>query len=198
MPPDHTLSYKIAHAVRIISVPPVMVAALILLLFTLRDDVFAATSEMLVSMTCLAVLPILVYPVSAVIPAIRKTGRDGQRSLAMYVSTAGYLAVFVYGLVAPVGRNLMLVYIGYFLSVIIILFSNKVFRIRVSGHACSVSGPLVYTAYFLGVWGLVVCVVLWGGIFWASLRMRRHTVQEFLLGTLTCLVSFLAGLLFCH
>ena len=43
-----SLSMSIAHVVRIVSVPPVMVAILILLLFTLRDDVFASTAEMLV------------------------------------------------------------------------------------------------------------------------------------------------------
>ena len=82
--------------------------------------------------------------------------------------------------------------------VIIILISNKVFKVRVSGHACSVSGPLVYSGFFLGVWGIVVGVVCWGLILWASLAMKRHTVKEFLLGTLTCLLSFTVGWLIFH
>ena len=76
--------------------------------------------------------------------------------------------------------------------------SNKVFHVRVSGHACSVSGPLVYSGYFLGIWGIVVGVVCWGLILWASLVMKRHTFKEFLLGTLTCLVSFTIGWLIFH
>lgn len=189
---------KLAHAVRIISVPPVMVGILIILLFTLRDDVFATTAEMVISALGLTVLPILAYPVSAMIPKIRVKGREGQRSLAMYFSTVGYVAVFVYGLIAGVGTGLMHIYAGYLFSVVIILIGNKVFKVRISGHACSVSGPLVYSGYFLGIWGIVVGVACWGVILWASLVMKRHTFKEFLLGTLTCLVSFTVGWLIFH
>ncbi len=189
---------RLAHIIRIITVPPVMVAILIVLLATLREDIFTRPSEMAVSLLCLSVLPVLAYPVSVIIPAIKRRGRDGQRSLAIYISAASYLAVFVYGFAAGVGNHVMLVYTGYFMSVVILLLANKVFRVRASGHACSVSGPLVYTAYFLGVWGIVVGVVLWGVILWASLRMKRHTPVEFLLGTLTCLVSFGTALIFFH
>ena len=189
---------KIAHAVRIISIPPVMVGILIVLLFTLRDDVFATTVEMVISAMGLTVLPILAYPVSAMIPKIRAKGREGQRSLAMYFSTVGYVAVFIYGLIAGVGTGLMHIYAGYLFSVVIILIGNKVFKVRISGHACSVSGPLVYSGYFLGIWGIVVGVVCWGVILWASLVMKRHTFKEFLLGTLTCLVSFTVGWLIFH
>ena len=189
---------KIAHAVRIISIPPVMVGILLVLLFTLRDDIIASTADMVASMLGLTVLPILAYPVSFAVPALRRKGREGQRSLAMYFSTVGYVAVFVYGLIASVGVGLMHIYAGYLFSVVIILVSNKVFKVRVSGHACSVSGPLVYSGYFLGIWGIIVGVVCWGAILWASLVMKRHTFKEFLLGTLTCLVSFTVGWLIFH
>ncbi len=198
MSPKKSFALKIAHAVRIISVPPVMVAVLIVLLFCLRDDIFATTWEMVVSLLGLTVLPILAYPLSVMIPAIRRKGRDGQRSLAMYLSAVGYLGAFLYGLATGVGAGLMAVYTGYTLSVIILLIANKVFHVRASGHACSVSGPLVYTGYFLGVWGIAVGVVLWGVILWASLLMKRHTLKEFILGTLTCLVSFLISILVFH
>ncbi len=189
---------KLAHAIRIISVPPVMVGILLVLLFTLRDDVIVSTVDMVASLLGLTVLPILAYPVSFAVPSIRKKGREGQRSLAMYLSTVGYVAVFVYGLVASVGTGLMHIYAGYLFSVVIILVSNKVFKVRVSGHACSVSGPLVYSGYFLGIWGIIAGAACWGAILWASLVMKRHTFKEFLLGTLTCLVSFTVGWLIFH
>ena len=192
------LHLKIAHAVRIISIPPVMVGILLVLIFTLRDDVITTAAEMVASLLGLTVLPVLAYPVSFAVPALRRKGREGQRSLAMYFSTVGYVAVFVYGLIASVGVGLMHIYAGYLFSVVIILVSNKVFKVRVSGHACSVSGPLVYSGYFLGIWGIIVGVVCWGAILWASLVMKRHTFKEFLLGTLTCLVSFTVGWLIFH
>lgn len=192
------LYLSVAHAVRIISVPPVMVGILIALLYTLRDDVFATTAEMVVSLCGLTILPILAYPLSVLIPPIRRKGREGQRSLAMYLSTLGYVGVFAYGLAAGVGTGLMHIYAGYLFSVVIILIGNKVFKVRISGHACSVSGPLVYSGYFLGIWGIVVGAVCWGVILWASLVMKRHTLKEFILGTLTCLVSFAVGWLIFH
>ena len=192
------LHLKIAHAVRIISIPPVMVGILLVLIFTLRDDVITTAAEMVASLLGLTVLPVLAYPVSFIVPSIRKKGREGQRSLAMYFSTVGYVAVFVYGLIAGVGTGLMHIYAGYLFSVVIILVSNKVFKVRVSGHACSVSGPLVYSGYFLGIWGIIVGAVCWCVILWASLVLKRHTLKEFLLGTLTCLVSFAIGWLIFH
>lgn len=189
---------RVAHAVRIVSVPPVMVGVLLILLFTLREDVFASGWEFAASLGGLTVLPVLAYPVSVMIPALREKGREGQRSLAMYFSTVGYVAVFVYGLIAQVGTGLMHIYAGYLFSVIIILVGNKVFKVRISGHACSVSGPLVYSGYFLGLWGILVGVVCWIVILWASLVMKRHTFREFVFGTLTCLFSFAAGWLIFH
>ncbi len=189
---------KLAHAVRIVSVPPVMVGILLVLLYTLREDVMVTPWEMTASLMGLTILPMLAYPVAFAIPSIRKKGREGQRSLAMYFSTVGYVAVFVYGLIASVGTGLMHIYAGYLFSVVIILVSNKVFKVRVSGHACSVSGPLVYSGYFLGIWGIIVGAACWGVILWASLVMKRHTFKEFLLGTLTCLVSFTVGWLIFH
>ena len=192
------LHLTIAHTVRIVSVPPVMVGILLTLLLLLRDDVFATPVEFMASLTGLTILPVLAYPVSVMIPVLRRKGREGQRTLAMYVSTVGYVGVFVYGLIAQVGTGLMHIYAGYLFSVIIILVSNKVFKVRISGHACSVSGPLVYSGYFLGVWGILVGAVCWGVILWASLVMKRHTFREFVFGTLTCLFSFTVGWLIFH
>lgn len=189
---------RVAHIVRIVSVPPVMVGILLLLLYTLREDVFASGWEFAASLGGLTVLPVLAYPVSAMIPALREKGREGQRSLAMYFSTVGYVAVFVYGLIAGVGTGLMHIYAGYLFSVVIILVGNKVFKVRISGHACSVSGPLVYSGYFLGLWGILVGIVCWIVILWASLVMKRHTFREFVFGTLTCLFSFAVGWLIFH
>ena len=190
--------YTLAHVIRIVSIPPVMVGVLLILLFTRRADVFAAPVEFAVSLAGLTILPVLAYPVAALIPAIRKKGREGERSLAMYFSTVGYVGVFVYGLVAHVGVGLMHIYAGYLFSVVIILLGHKVFKVRISGHACSVSGPLVYSGYFLGIWGIIVGAVCWGAILWASLVMKRHTLKEFIFGTLTCLFSFTVGWLIFH
>ena len=69
------LLVAIAHTVRIITIPPVMVGILLTLVYTLRDDVITTAADMIVSLMGLTVLPILAYPVAFAIPSFRKKGR---------------------------------------------------------------------------------------------------------------------------
>ncbi|MBE6694459.1 MAG: hypothetical protein E7589_06825 [Ruminococcaceae bacterium] len=180
---------KIAKVIRVVSVPPVMVTALIIILALSDCNVFTSVSQSVVSVLCLGLLPLLAYPISYAVPKIREKGRDGQRDLAIYLSAVGYAVAVIYGHVTAVSSELMLIYYGYFISVILIALS-KLIKVKASGHACSVSGPIVYIAYFLGFGGIISGVALWGLILFASLYLKRHTLSEFLLGTGVCIVAF--------
>ncbi len=188
----------VAKAIRTITVPPVMVAGLILILYFARGEMFRSWVDLAASLVGLAIFPVLAYPLSVAIPAVHKGGRAAQRSLAMYLSVAGYAGVFLYGLLAHVETGLMLIYTAYLLSVVLLVFINKVIRIRASGHGCSVTGPLVLTCYFLGMGGIIAGIALWGAILWASLVRKSHTLREFLLGSATCVVGFFIALIFWH
>ena len=179
-----SLARTVAKIVRVVSVPPVMVSALIILLAIFRRDVVSAPIEGFMAILFLAVVPTLAYPLSAVIPSIREKGRKGQRDLAIYLSIAGYIGGVIYGFAAGVGRSLLIIFCTYLLSVVMLLVCN-LFHIKASGHACSVSGPIVLIAYFFGLWYLPVCAALYAAIFWASVYMGRHTVREFILGSLS-------------
>ncbi|MBQ9162610.1 MAG: hypothetical protein IJX74_04965 [Clostridia bacterium] len=180
---------KVAKIIRVVSVPPVMVTALIIILALSDCNVFTSVSQSVVSALCLGFFPLLAYPVSYAVPKIREKGRDGQRDLAIYFSAVGYTVAVIYGHIAAVNSELMLIYYGYFISVILIALS-KLIKVKASGHACSVSGPIVFVAYFLGFGGILSGVVLWGLILFASLYLKRHTLSEFLLGTGVCMVAF--------
>ena len=188
----------IAKAIRTATDPPVMVAGLVLVLYVARSEMFRSWIDLATSLLGLAIFPVLAYPLSAAVPAIRRGGRAAQRSLAMYLSVAGYAGVFLYGLLARVERGLMLIYASYLLSVILLVAINKLLRFRASGHGCSVTGPLVLTCYFLGTGGIIAGIALWGAILWASLVRRSHTLREFLSGSATCVVGFLITLIFWH
>ncbi len=185
----------LAKLFRVICVPPVMVAALILLLYFCSNSVFSQPSQAMLAFCLLALLPAFAYPCSYFLTSIREKGRDGQRSLAMYFSVLGYILAFFYGLLAECRMELRMLFTTYLLSVLLLLLLNKVLHIRASGHACSVSGPIVFICYFLGLGGLIGGILLYPAVLWSSLYLHRHILKEFLWGTATCLVSFFLSFL---
>lgn len=190
MPTNKSVPYRIAYAVRVVSIPPLLVTGLIVILALLRDDVFRSPVEIAVAILSLAVFPVLAYPISFLIPKLKATGRKGQRQLAFILTAVGYLAGFVFGMIAPCAVGLRLLFGAYFISVIILILFNKLLKVRASGHAAGITGPILFVSYFLGLRGLVVGLVLWGIILWASILTKRHTVSDFLLGSAVCVASF--------
>ncbi len=178
-------SYVLAKMIRVLTVPPVMVGTLLILLSALRPDVITSLGESLLALLFLAILPVLAYPVSVLIPSVRAKGRDGQRNLAFVFSAIGYTGGVVYASVAGVNTSLAVIFWTYFISVIFLTLLNKVIRVKASGHACSIAGPIGLVCYFLPPILIPVCLLLYGVIFWASVRMGRHTVREFILGSVT-------------
>ena len=75
-----TFSDRLAHTVRIVSIPPLMVAAILTVLRFCRPALFPDLSSFWFSQLFLALLPLLAYPLSYAVPFVRKKGRDGQRS----------------------------------------------------------------------------------------------------------------------
>ncbi|MDD4511600.1 MAG: hypothetical protein PHN24_00620 [Eubacteriales bacterium] len=175
---------KLAKAVRVLSVPPVLVGLLLTALWIFSPSVFSGVWQPLVTLFGLAVVPALAYPLS-MIPALRKGGRDAQRDLALKLTPIGYVISTVFCWISGGGSNLWLINLGYLFSIIVLLLLNKVFHLKASGHACAITGPLIYAVIFFG-WGFApVCALLYALIFWSSLRLERHTPRDLLLGTLT-------------
>ena len=186
---ENKILAKVAKIIRVVTVPPVMVTTLIITLSVSDVNVFTSTAQSVISVVLLGLLPVLAYPVSYAVPALRKKGRDAQRDLAIYFSVVGYTAAVIYGHVAHVSSGLLMIYYGYFISVILIALA-KLLKVKASGHACSVSGPIAYIAYFMGLGGIISGVALWGLILFASLYLKRHTLSEFLAGTAICILAF--------
>lgn len=184
------LAHHIAKIIRVISVPPVMVVALIALLSVFRPDVIPHFSQSLSAVIFLAVIPALAYPLSMIIPSVHEKGRNGQRNLAIYLSVVGYVGGCIYALLSSTGKHLTMIFITYLLSVVILLILNKGFRIKASGHACSLTGPIALMCYYLGAWWIAVGVILYALILWASLKTKRHTIREFLWGSFSCMSAW--------
>ena len=185
----------IAHIVRIISVPPLMVSTILTILLLYRPELFPKPSAFWLTQLFLALLPLLAYPLSYALPYLRQRGRNGQRSLAMYLSLLGYFSAVLYGCLANCTESLRIIHLTYLLSVLILLVLNKLIHIRASGHACSISGPILLLSLYVGPVGVVSGILLWALIFWASIRIGRHTKKEYLLGSCVPILAYALSLL---
>ena len=191
-----TRKERAAKVIRVATVPPVMVLALLLVLFFRCTGIFSAPRELLWSILLLAVLPLLAYPLSSLVPGYRRRGREGQRDLALVLSPVCYAGAVLYGFAAGVSRGLFFIFLVYLLSALVLIVFNKVLGLRASGHACSLVGPMLLSLRFLGVISILPCLLLLGAILWSSLVLGRHTPKELALGALsTALAFFLSTLL---
>lgn len=184
-----------AKIIRAVTVPPVMVLVLLLILFFHDAGVFSSPQELLLSILLLSLLPLMGYPLSYLLPKYKSRGREGQRNLALILSLGCYSGALLYGLLTKVSRNLFLIFSLYFLSVSVLILFNKVIGIRASGHACSLTGPMLLFIYFFGSISILPCVLLFGAILWASLTLKRHTLKELGFGALSAAIAFVLSLL---
>lgn len=182
---------RAACIIRFATVPPVM-AVILIALNAINNTAFTSTGDVIAAVFFLAFVPVAAYPVSLIIPKIRSGGRKAQRELAFRFSWMGYLGAVIYciGFKKPAGQ--LFIYLTYLLSVFILTAVNKFSRVKASGHACSVIWPIITGGYFYKVPGFVIGGAVYAAVLWSSLRLKRHTAGEFLLGTLICIIS--AGL----
>lgn len=184
----------VAKGIRILSVPPVMITALVLALAALRPDMFRSGTEIVVTIVLLGFVPVLAYPVHKAVPALRGKGREEQRKLAFVFNLAGYTAAFMWALIEDVSSELVLICATYFGSVVLLTISNKLIHFRASGHASSFTGPLLLAVYLTGTKLVIPCVLIAGLVIWSSLTLKRHTIKELAGGIVICTVSFLVSL----
>lgn len=186
---------RIAKIIRIITVPPFLVAALIIILYFQKSDIFRGITDYTAALVFLGLFPVLVYPIWAVIPKLKEKGREGQRNLAFIGTLIGYTFAFLYGELSGAVPELKLIFRTYFIAVLLLTFANKVLKKRASGHACSVVSPTLFLYCFVGWYTLSVCIFIIAVSFWGSLTLKWHKPMEFLGGSIVCILSFISAYL---
>ena len=179
-----------AKIIRVITVPPVMIALLIILLTVCTDSVFVRPWDVAVALLTLAFIPLLAYPLSYAVVRWRAKGRECQRKIALILTPISYLIGIIYGFISGCSRGAMMIFTGYFISASALLLFNFALSVRASGHACCVAGPILYASYWLGLSAVIAGAVLYPAVAWASISMKRHTPREFILGTLVSCAAF--------
>ena len=184
-----TLKRWIARGIRILTVPPLMSLILFTVLY-IRGGVFGSPWQYIMSLLFLTVLPLCAYPLQKLLPSFRSKGRNGGRTLAMIMSCIGYVLSILYAVAFSVGKNLMILFLTYLISGAVLLIINKVFGVRASGHACGLMGPVAVLAYFMGWLPLVIGALLFALTMWGSLKIRRHTAFQFIIGACIPVIVF--------
>lgn len=185
--PAEKLSFtcRVAKLARILTVPPVMAAALILLLRAKRGAFTGA--GMWVALFSLAILPLAAYGIWYVIPSLRARGRKAQRTLAVICSCLGYVIGSVYCVACRRGNIETVAVLTYLFSGLATALLSYGCGLKSSGHACGMSGPVamaairVHPLYALGYLLLIP-------VAWSSLKLKRHTWRELLIGTVVPVV----------
>ena len=131
-----------ARFVRILTAPPIFAALLCVFLYLLLPGNFASPVHFALALGFLTGLPLLAYPIAALIPALRRKGRDGQRDLAVVFSVIGYVGGFLYALLFDGAATELVLYGTYVLSGIAIGVGTLA-GFKISGHACYPCQPLV-------------------------------------------------------
>ena len=184
---------KFAKIIRVLTVAPIMALMTLCTLFIFRPTLFGGALNFILAIVFLTVLPLLAYPLQPVVPHFKDKGREGQRNLAMIFAVSGYILGCLTNLFLKAPSSLWLIYLIYLISGILILIINKLFKLRASAHACGVAGPAALLAY-LGVPAAIFPgIVLYLAALWASLKMKRHTLPQFIGGAIIplCVLVFL-------
>ncbi len=180
---------KISFIIRKITVPPVFAASLLIIAYIVYPHYFGSILHMLGGLVFLCVLPILAYPLQKYIPHFKDKGREGQRSLAMIFSAVGYLLGTLVAFIIGAPAELKIIYLEYLLCGIAMLVLNKAFKLKASGHACGIVGPILLMIYFKMYIPAAVGALLIVPVYVSSLKTKRHTALQLIGGSLIPLVA---------
>lgn len=186
---------RFCMATRVVTTAPLMVFLMLSIAFFANRPLFqmngdAAFPAYAFMVAFLTVLPLLAYPLQQIVPALRKKGRDGQRHLAMLAAVIGYIGAAICALVLPVSSGIKVISFSYLISGVLLLICSKCFKIKASGHACGVVGPMILLLLFCGWWGLMYLPLV-ALVVYSSLKIKRHTLSQLALGACIAMVSVL-------
>ena len=189
---NSTFGNMLAKGIRVLTVPPILVSTMLIILTVSLDHFCSSGTQMILAILLLGILPILAYPLQRLLPTKGEV-REEQRNIAFALTFTGYLTALIFSVAGNCGRELRYIIVSYFISMSLLVFFNKVLHVRASGHACSVTGTLYFLSFFLGAQAVIPCICIAAAVVWASLRLKRHTIQEIFWGAAVCLPCILAS-----
>lgn len=181
---------KCAKIIRIITVPPILAASMLLILYKTFGNNFSTPLELWIAVLFLVIVPGIAYPLSFFLNNGSNNLREKQRHIAFLLNFFGYLAAIIYSYLTDCTLMFKWIMTAYFFAVLVLTIVNKGFKIKASGHACSCVLPYLFLSYWLGLLAIIICICLYLIEFWASVSLKRHTINEFLTGSITAILVF--------
>lgn len=173
---------KISKIISVISVAPLAALYVLTALYFHDKAIFGGNALWyVISIFFLTIMPLSAYLLEHILPAYKNAGREGERKLAFIMCVVGYILGTIVSFVFHAPVLVKMVFVSYLASGGILAIVNSLIRFKASGHACGVAGPFVVLFYFWGakIWYIIITLV---PVFWARLRMGRHTLKELISG----------------
>ena len=148
---------KLGIIIRKITIPPVFALVLLISVCLSNLNNISILLHAIEGVIFIAIFPVLAYPLQKHIPAYKDKGREGQRSLAIIFSFAGYSIAVIIAFLFKSPEIIKFIYLNYLFCGFSILLCDKVFKIKASGHACGVTGPLITMVYFKLYIPAIIC-----------------------------------------
>ncbi len=191
-PSDSAKKLRTAKIIRVATVPPIFAALLTTILYVaMGDAAFANRFHYAEAIFSLSLLPVVPYALCAVIPALKKRGRKFERMVAIIFSVTGYLMGAAFAFFGGGVQVEKVMFATYLCSGLLLAILSFMFGYRASGHACGVAGPVAMLTVYLGAAFLPAALLLVPiGI--SSVRLGRHTVLQFIIGSAVSVISFAA------
>ena len=183
------MNEKTAKSIRVFTVPPIFAAILCALLYWLVDGAYPNGIHCLVMLFTLSILPLMSYPLCAIIPSLRKQGRKAERTLGLIFSVAGYIGGFLFALLTSGTTIELVVYSTYLLSGVMLAICT-VCHFKASAHTCGCSGPVAALSVLVSPWFLLGYLLV-GVVIWASVQLKRHSRTQLVAGSLIPVLSLL-------
>ncbi len=191
---EHSCFYQvIAKIIRVITIPPIMAAILCTLLLCAMPDAFRNGLHYFLAIAFLVLLPISAYPISMIIPILRRGGRHCQRTLSIAFSVVGYALGAAFAFFADGTDIEKTLFLTYLLSGAFTAICSFAFKFKASGHACGVSGPIAMLVHYLGA-PYMLGILLLIAVFISSLKLGRHTLAQLVGGSVIPILSMYAAL----
>ena len=138
--------------------------------------------QLIIGIFFLTGLPTLAYPLQKYMPHFKDKGRDGRCGLVMLFSFVGYLLGTIVAFAASAPTVLKIIFLEYLFCGISMLVLNKCFKLKASGHACGVIGPMIMMVY-LGLYvPAAICALFAIPVYISSIKTKRHTPMQLLVG----------------
>lgn len=177
--------------IRKLTVAPIMASAYLLCMLIHRADVFSGIWQWLYYLLFIGLMPLLAYPLQYCCPHFRDKGRHGQRILAMIFAVSGYLLCSIFNFIFSADSRAWVIVLEYLISGALILIFNKGCKLKISGHACGIVGPVALLFYFGLHVQAVVGILLTVPVYISSLKTKRHTLPQLIGGSLVPIAAIL-------